>query len=110
MNKLFKMLLLITIQTFFCVDGCHSQDVLEDLAEQVGDDINMEFYMEELSDYLINPLNINEATKEDLECFPFLSDRLIENILYYLYKYGPMMTNKELMMVEGMDKSTFHLL
>ena len=111
MNKLFKMLLLITMQTFFCVDGCHSQGVLEDLAEQVGDgDINVEFYMEELSDYLINPLNINEATKEDLESFPFLSDRLIENILYYLYKYGPMMTNKELMMVEGMDKNTFQLL
>ena len=54
----------------------------------------------ELSDH---PLNINTITKEELEQFPFLSEQLIENILYYIYKYGPMVSKKELLGIEGMD-------
>ena len=110
MNKLLKLLLIITTLSFHFVNESYSQEVLEDLAELVNNDEEYgELYLEELSDYLTNPLNINEATKEDLENFPFLSDKLIENILYYLYRYGPMLTDKELMMVEGMDKKTYQL-
>lgn len=111
MNKLFNLLLIVTTLCCF-VNESYSQSVIEDLAEQfmsIGEQ-NTELYLEELSDYVSNPLNINEATKEDLNIFPFLSDKLVENILYYLYKYGPMLTDKELMMVEGMDRSTCQLL
>ena len=111
MNKLFNLLLIVTTLCCF-VNKSYSQSVIEDLAEQfmsIGEQ-NTELYLEELSDYVSNPLNINEATKEDLNIFPFLSDKLVENILYYLYKYGPMLTDKELMMVEGMDRSTSQLL
>ena len=41
---------------------------------------------EELSELAEHPFNINTITKEQLEQLPFLSDKLIENILYYLYK------------------------
>ena len=37
---------------------------------------------EDLADLKNHPIHINQATKEDLERFPFLSDKLIENILY----------------------------
>lgn len=38
-------------------------------------------HFEELSELRENPININTATKEQLERFPFLSDQLVENIL-----------------------------
>lgn len=61
---------------------------------------------EELSELAEHPLNINTITKEQLEQLPFLSDRLIESILYYVYKYGPLVTENELIGVEGMDYQT----
>lgn len=61
---------------------------------------------EELSEIAEHPFNINTITKEELEQLPFLSDRMIENILYYIYKYGPMLTKNELLGIEGMDWQT----
>ena len=61
---------------------------------------------EELSEIAEHPFNINTITKEELEQLPFLSDRMIENILYYIYKYGPMLTKNELLGIEGMDWHT----
>ena len=55
---------------------------------------------EELSELAEHPFNINTITKEQLEQLPFLSDKLIENILYYLYKYGPMVSKNELLGIE----------
>ena len=49
-------------------------------------------HYEELSELAEHPFNINTVTKEQLEQLPFLSDRLIENILYYVYKYNPACT------------------
>ena len=59
-----------------------------------------------LLDLAEHPFNINTITKEELEQLPFLSETLIENILYYIYKYGPMVSKKELLGVEGMDYQT----
>lgn len=39
---------------------------------------------EELSEIAEHPFNINTITKEELEQLPFLSDKMIENILYYI--------------------------
>ena len=65
---------------------------------------------EELAELAENPFNINTVTKEELEQLPFLSDELIENILYYVYKYGPLLTINELLGVEGMDRQIRHFL
>ena len=61
---------------------------------------------QELVDIAEHPFNINTITKEQLEQLPFLSEQLIENILYYIYKYGPMVSKNELLGVEGMDYQT----
>lgn len=60
----------------------------------------------DLAELAEHPFNINTITKEQLEQLPFLSEKLIENILYYLYKYGPMVSKNELLGVEGMDYQT----
>lgn len=77
--------------------------------EEVSDERDFTYWQEQyeaLSEWAAHPLNINTITKKQLEQFPFLSDKLIENILYYLYKYGPMLTENELMGIEGMDYQT----
>lgn len=77
--------------------------------EQVSSDEEMRNWTlmdEELQELAEHPLNLNTATREQLEQLPFLSDQLIENILYYLYKYGAMLSINELWGVEGMDWRT----
>jgi len=95
----------------FSVDNLSAQEIWESMVEQLvlRNDENsrqLENLMEELTDLKEHPIPINTATKEQLDRFPFLSDQLVENILYYIYQYGPMLSEKELMMVEGMDVQT----
>lgn len=67
-------------------------------------------WVEEMDELRDNPLNVNTLNKEQLEQFPFLSDWLIENILYYVFKFGPLVSLNELSMVENMDYQTLKLL
>ncbi len=115
MNIWLRLILIDSAIIFFSVNGLHAQEVWEELAEQlVNEDENSVFDLEnnfeELSEWLENPLNINTATKEQLERFPFLTEQMVENILYYLYKYGPMITPNELWMVENIDRETIRYL
>ena len=110
-----KVILITCLSVVLPVNNLSAQHVLEEIAEQLitNDEDNAyqwENLFEELSDLKENPLNINSATKEQLERFPFLNSQLIENILYYLYKYGAMVSINELMVVEDMDLATFRLL
>ena len=86
------------------MNNLSAQEAWEELAEQLIDEEGGEVFQwennfEELSELRENPININTATKEQLERFPFLSDKLIENILYYLYKYGPKILTGRLFVV-----------
>lgn len=81
----------------------------QDISEE-GEIENWQELYEELVVLSENPFNINTITKEQLEQLPFLSDKLIENILYYVYKYRPLLTKNELLGVEGMDRQTRHFL
>lgn len=51
---------------------------------------NWEDELEELSNRLQEPVNINVDTKRQLEEFPFLTELQIENILAYVYIHGQM--------------------
>lgn len=72
--------------------------------------LNWENELEELSTRLQEPLNLNTATREQLEQFPFLSDIQIEHLLAYIYIYGQMKTIYELQLIEDMDKQTIQYL
>ena len=111
MNRWLKILLIACISVSFSVNNLSAQESWVEIVEQLvsnadGNTSALESLMEDLAEWREHPISINGITKEELERFPFLSDQLIENILYYLHKYGPMLSEKELMMVEGMDKQT----
>ena len=116
MNKWWKTWLIACLSIVFPVDNLSAQESWENIIEQLVDNndeissSNWQNLIEDLAELKEHPININTATKEQLERFPFLSDRLVENILYYLYKHGPMLTEKELMMVQDMDIRTARVL
>lgn len=88
------------------------EEMLEDLsiAGDEGETRNWENELQELTERMNNPVNINVATKEHLEQFPFLTDVQIENLLAYVYIHGQMQSIYELQLVEEMDRRTIEYL
>jgi hypothetical protein len=56
-----------------------------------------------LSELAEHPLDLNTATREDLERVPFLNAQQIEDIQAYVYQYHGMRTLGELSMIESLD-------
>ena len=104
--KTIQLLRLISIiNSLLIIPACSAQnpseslleDVLEDLSVNNGTDNsvntpNWENELEELSNRMQEPVNLNVATREQLEQFPFLSDIQIEHLLAYIYIHGQMKT------------------
>lgn len=57
-----------------------------------------------------HPMDINQATREQLEQLPFLSAQQVEEIVEYLYRYGPMKSLAELRMIRSLDDGRRSLL
>lgn len=77
------------------------------------DDVENESWEEAydiLCDLADNKININKATREDLERIIFLTQPQIEEISEYIYKYGPLRTLGELSMIESLDATRRNLL
>lgn len=81
--------------------------LVEEMAENGLDAAQWE---ERLSELAINPVSLNEASQEMLESLPMLNADQVENLSYYLYRYGPIAHLSELMLVEGMTAETMRWL
>ena len=57
-----------------------------------------------------DPLNINQATREQLLRLPFLTDEQIEDIHAYIYIHGPMLSLGELELTGSLDWNTRRML
>ncbi|MBS2209851.1 helix-hairpin-helix domain-containing protein [Carboxylicivirga mesophila] len=86
------------------------QKLIGDMLESLADKQLLQADYEELVNDLIalnqQPINLNTATKSDLEQLFFLTDYQIENFLYYRYTNGPLYSIYELQAVERMDSLT----
>lgn len=63
-----------------------------------------------LSELAANKLDINRATRSDLERIVFLTDKQVDDILEYVARYGPVRSVAELMMVRSLDRVRCRLL
>ena len=63
-----------------------------------------------LSDMTQNKININHATRQELEALPFLSEKQVMDIMEYLDRYHSMKSLNELMSIESIDYDTRQLL
>ncbi len=85
-------------------------DMIESLADRQVANVDYEELVNELIALNQQPINLNTATKEELEQLFFLTDYQIENFLYYRYTNGPLYTIYELQAVERMDSLTISYL
>ncbi len=83
--------------------------MVENLVEQIAESREEEdfsFLYENLLELAENKLNLNTATREQLQELYILNDEQIENLHYYLYRYGPMLSVYELGVIDGFDEQT----
>lgn len=63
-----------------------------------------------LSDLAEQRIDINQATREELEAIPFLTAQQVEDILGYRYRHGELQTLGELQMIPSLDYNHRRLL
>lgn len=78
-------------------------------AEQAQETLNEDAY-ELLCNLEEAPLNLNTATREDLERIPFLTPKQVEDIQAYVYQYHGLRSLGELSMIESLDMTRCQLL
>ena len=84
--------------------------LVEEILENSENEESAEKMQEILAELAENPIALNNATKESLESIPFLSENQVEALSYYIYRYGPLLSLSELMLVEEMDDQTLRWL
>ena len=78
-------------------------DIFEQYAAESEETLDYDSFFEDLLFCAENPVNLNRATREELERLQFLSETQVENILSYVYESGSMQTIYELQLVDGLD-------
>ena len=86
------------------------ENIIEEIATSSEEAIDYTSLFDDLMFFLENPLNINTATRADLETIQFLNDFQIENILHYQRYSGEMQTIYELQLVEGLSSEAIQML
>jgi len=107
-----KKIIILTI-LFFSLNCLYSQtdkenqtieDLIEDISANSDEELDYSTLYDDLSFFLTQPLDLNAATKEDLEKLQFLNELQIQNILNYILKNGKMLTIYELQLIDGFEK------
>ena len=78
--------------------------------EEYGDETVLENLYEEYTYRHTHPININNANSTELQALGFLTERQIEGIHYYIYRYGAIRHVGELMLIPELDYHTRQLL
>lgn len=87
------------------------EDYLDEvmMREDDGEAVGEEMY-EWLCELEQHPMDINAASREQLEQLPFLTAQQVEDIMVYQYRYGPMKSLSELLMIPSLDNDRRQLL
>ena len=117
MRKYYIIIILITCNVSIWAQTANSQtphpweniigNMMDDNDEEAMEWEDMYDALHELEN---NPVDINSATKEDLERIPFLSDSEIADILEYIYRNGDIKTPAELTMIRSLSAQKRQLL
>lgn len=79
------------------------EDIIRDMYYELTEDENVEYtqFESDMIDLYRNPINLNACTEENLQQIPFLTPRVIDNILIYQHDYG-FDKPEELSLIEGL--------
>jgi hypothetical protein len=79
---------------------------IQDLFQQQDKNINYEDFYESLFQFYTNPLDLNLATREDLQSLYFLSEIQIKSFFQYKISTGDILSTYELQVIPGFDPLT----
>ncbi len=78
------------------------QQLLSDLSSSEDfEQVAWQDYEEDLEEMAQHPVNLNTATREELERMPFLTASQVEDILFYIYRYGQLKSMSELTLISS---------
>jgi hypothetical protein len=100
------LLILISSKLLSAQESYDTDDleyILSDWVEQ-NPEADAEALAQELNELLEQPVNLNDAGREQLESLPFLSPDQKEKLAYFLYRRKPLYSLSELLLCEGMDE------
>lgn len=88
------------------------ENIIGSLMEQEDDETaeDWETTYDILQELEQNPVDINSATKEELERIPFLNESEISDILEYIYRNGQILSAAELAMIRSLSAAKRNLL
>ncbi len=80
------------------------QLLLQDISEMEDfENTHWEDYEEDLEELARHPINLNTATREEMERLPFLTAQQVEDIQAYVYRYRGMKSMGELAMIQSIS-------
>ena len=82
------------------------EKLVESIAENTDGNVDYTSLFQDLLDFYESPLNLNDATREDIEKFRFLTDFQLANCWEYLEKHRPVYSIFELALIKGFDEET----
>jgi hypothetical protein len=79
---------------------------VETIAENTEEEIDYTMLVDQLTQYIQKPLNLNNATFEELDELALLTDIQISNLLDHIARNGKLLSVYELQTVDGFDLQT----
>lgn len=87
-------------------EAAQHQDIIEDMVESMDEEFEYDTYLEQLENYRLRPLNLNEAGRMELEQLILLTDEQISALQEYKNRYGQLKSIYELKVVDHFDTET----
>lgn len=110
MRKILFAILLTLVADAYAQTPAGGQSAWQDLLPEViniddYDEVELQEVYEHLYDLDASPLNINDATYEDMVEIPGMTIDMISDIMLYRDKYGAMRTMEELALIPSIDRT-----
>ncbi len=86
------------------------ENYIEEISSHTDKELDLTTLYEDLTYYLNEPLNLNLATKEDLEKLQLLSEFQIQNLLNYIKEFGQILSIYELLNINGFNEEYVRLI
>lgn len=104
----FKLLILLLLTAVLAKgqEDVIIKDLIADIAEDLPEDFDLSEVTERLTFYKKNPINLNQASPEELKDLFFLSALQIANFFTHLARYGKLIDVLELQAISGFDTTT----
>src|SRR5438093_1079832 len=90
------------------VTGQDLQQKLENVAENTTEDVDVNTLLDKLNYCSEHPLNLNSATREELEDLLLLDDLQIQALLNHIKDNGTLIAMEELQTIDGFDLETIN--